>query len=297
MTTACQDQTATVESATPASALLAVADPAMVGELAHALHEVGLFSLLAFDTDQVLARLQNRPFDDIAVALIDVRLAPDAVDDLVAAVRTQTRAPILVLRGADSGVNDDADAQLPLTAAAGLVATRAHELAHSRDRSTIRPVLQWGELHLDPATHEVGVGATPLILTSAQFRILALLVGAQGAVVGTGELALAIYGRSHCLDSQRVRAHIVRLRRQLRDARPDQPDLVVTVRAAGYRLGPPWPAAAPADTPTAAPTPPVPASRSTHLRPAGRTGAVDGTVAHTVHDAAHDGVDDTGALR
>lgn len=224
------------ESRATRSALLALADPAMVGSLAKATQRVGLFSVLAFDLSQLRERLTDRSLD-VAVVVLDARLTGD-VDDLVGVIRGHSGASVLTLHPGSRFTPASPDA-LRLDTPADTVAGRALELARRYRGHRADEVLSWGELRIVPATRAAYVGRTPLPLTPSQFAAMRILVEAGGAVVGIDQIATAMYGTGHPLDSPRVRAHIVRLRRVLRASRPQLANLLVTVRSEGYRLLPP----------------------------------------------------------
>jgi DNA-binding response OmpR family regulator len=75
-------------------------------------------------------------------------------------------------------------------------------------------------------------------MTAAQFEIIRLLIEAQGAVVTVAALGRHLYERALTTDAERIRAHILRIRRRLAQVSPDAGRLVRTVRAVGYRLEP-----------------------------------------------------------
>ncbi|HEX5497515.1 MAG TPA: winged helix-turn-helix domain-containing protein [Mycobacteriales bacterium] len=223
------------------SALLALADPATVGPLAEAMQRNGLVSLLAFDANQVLARLSDQPLD-VSVILLDTRLVAGNIDQAVAAIRRLTQADILTLHPSSGATGPGAGAAvdaLPLGTPVASIAARAHTLARAHRGNGPHRLLRWGELRLDRTTQAAYIGRDPLRLTPSQFAALGRLVDADGAVVRIDQIADAIYGRGHPLDSQRVRAHIVRLRRAMRAVRPQVAELLVTVRSHGYRMMPP----------------------------------------------------------
>lgn len=239
------------------AALLVLADPATAGPIAYAVQRVGLDSMLAFDAEQVRARLRTQPLD-IAVVLLDTQIAPMADDDLVTAIRDHTQASILTLHADTADTAETADTAalagapaavdgtdqedpdgLPLDAPVESIAARAHALARAHCANPGPLALRWGELRLYPAGRQAYIGRDVLTLTPSQFAVLATLIQAAGTAVQVERIAEVLYGRGHPLDDQRVRAHIVRLRRAIRAVRPSVADLLVTVRASGYRLLPP----------------------------------------------------------
>lgn len=237
--TTVQVQTGPVEALyrTDRAVLIGHTNPAIAGALAHAIHQLGLTSIPAFDADQTRAHLNGGIGIQLTVVLLDTRLAPDTLDDLILTARRHTRAAIMTLwpRPGHSEQGLAIDAQLGLDTPVESIAALTYTLAH-RWHHAERHTLSWGPLRLDPATHEAHAGTRRLELTSAQFRILATLITAAGAIVSATDIANSLYGTNHPSDSHRIRAHIVRLRRQLRDTNPATAALLVTVRSEGYRL-------------------------------------------------------------
>lgn len=218
-----------------------LADPTASGPLAHALQRYGLTSVLAFDTDRMLLYLCN-PLD-FAVVIVDCEFPHSSTDplslsQLVGRIRTQTTAPVLTLGGRRPERPEEADANLPQRTSPAAVAAAALALATATRQRT--SVSRWGRIRIDTATHEAHHGETELQLTAQQFRLLEVLVNAQGTTVGIGQLATVLYAsETQHANDQRVRAHVARLRRHLMRASSDGADVLVTVRGLGYRLLPP----------------------------------------------------------
>jgi hypothetical protein len=91
-------------------------------------------------------------------------------------------------------------------------------------------------LIIDVATHEVMVGATPVRppLSRLEFRLLALLHEAGGAVRERDELGDAIWGAGQW-DLNMLHRLVHRLKEKIEPV-PDQPRYIVTVTGVGYRL-------------------------------------------------------------
>ena len=232
----------TTGSASAVSVLVALADPAIVGPLAEAMQRLGLVSVLAFDADQVRARLRDQPLD-LAVVLLDLEIATGPNRDLVTTLRRHTRAAVLLLHPGEYATDDehaiDGEHAMPRGAPVELIAARIQSLVSATRGQQTPLVLRWGELRVYPAAHDAYIGRTRLDLTPSQFTVLATLIRAGGETVEMEQIASAIYGHGHPLDNQRVRAHIVRLRRAIRTVQPQVAELLVTVRSKGYRLLPP----------------------------------------------------------
>ncbi len=99
-------------------------------------------------------------------------------------------------------------------------------------------VLRHADLEMDLDRHEVTIAGEPVALTTAEFRLLAALLGANGRVLSRDQLLDALHGlgEAEVLD-RAIDAHVRRLRDKLGDE-PDRPRFVATVRGVGYRAAP-----------------------------------------------------------
>lgn len=98
----------------------------------------------------------------------------------------------------------------------------------------VEPVLQVGEVRLDPESHEVTLRSIPLHLPLREFELLRLLLENAGIVLPRTTLMSRLWGPSAPLDSTSLEVHIRRLRSKLEDD-PAAPSRIVTVRGVGYR--------------------------------------------------------------
>jgi two-component system copper resistance phosphate regulon response regulator CusR len=94
------------------------------------------------------------------------------------------------------------------------------------------PVLEVGDITVDPITHRATRGGVDLALTAKEFTVLRFLAVHAGELVSTEALL------EHCWDANAddltssVRVILSRLRRKL-----GEPAVICTVTGAGYRLG------------------------------------------------------------
>ncbi len=96
-------------------------------------------------------------------------------------------------------------------------------------------VLRVGALTLDRDRREVTLRDAPVELTPTEFELLATLMAAPGRVFSRAALLEAAQGVAFEAYERTVDAHIKNLRRKL-EAAPAEPQYIVTVRGAGYRL-------------------------------------------------------------
>jgi len=93
------------------------------------------------------------------------------------------------------------------------------------------PVLEHGELRLDPATRQVTLAGTPVALSAREFAVLEALLARPGAILSRAQLEDRLYGWGEEIESNAVSVYIHQLRRKL------GPDVIRNVRGVGYYLG------------------------------------------------------------
>jgi two-component system phosphate regulon response regulator PhoB len=95
-------------------------------------------------------------------------------------------------------------------------------------------VLEAGDLHLDPASHRVRVGAREVDLGPTEYRLLKFLLENPERVFSRGQLLDRVWGSNVYVEERTVDVHVRRLRQALEPYGADK--YVQTVRGAGYRL-------------------------------------------------------------
>ncbi len=99
---------------------------------------------------------------------------------------------------------------------------------HGRQSKTA--ALTAGSLRLNPSTREAWSGGVPVELTSMEFDLLELLIGAMGRVVSRDEITAALFEREATPYDRFLDVHISHLRKKLKDG----PRLIRTIRGVGY---------------------------------------------------------------
>jgi DNA-binding response OmpR family regulator len=151
--------------------------------------------------------------------------------------------PIIMLTALDS----EADVVLGLEAGADDYVTKPFGPAElrSRIRAVLRragsralgdDVLEVGPLVLDRRRREVRARGRPVSLTFSEFELLEALMTRPGVLFSRQELLRAIWGDSAYRDPRGIDVHVRHLREKVEE-RPEAPELFVTVRGVGYRLG------------------------------------------------------------
>jgi DNA-binding response OmpR family regulator len=201
--------------------------------------------LAVADGTAAIDRATTQRFD---VVLLDVALGADSPDGYEVCRELRERrngVPIIMLTALDS----EADAVLGLEAGADDYVTKPFRPAElrSRIRAVLRRVgtgtrantpLTIGPLTLDPGLREVTRDGAPIALTFSEFELLHELMAQRDRVHGRHDLLRAIWGESAYRDPRAIDVHVRHLREKLEVVAED-PQLILTVRGAGYRIGEP----------------------------------------------------------
>ena len=110
------------------------------------------------------------------------------------------------------------------------------ELA-ARMRSVVRrgagrgePLIEHGDIRLNPATREVFRAGEPVLLSAREYAVLEALLQRPGAILSRAQLEERLYGWGGEIESNAVEVYIHALRRKLGSG------AIRTVRGAGYRV-------------------------------------------------------------
>ena len=106
-----------------------------------------------------------------------------------------------------------------------------------RREQRVTPPVQVGDVTIDVAGHSVKRDGQPVGVTFSEFELLNALMTDPGRLFSREELLRAIWGDSAYRDPRAIDVHIRHLREKLED-QPERPQLILTVRGAGYRLQP-----------------------------------------------------------
>ena len=190
---------------------------------------------LAFDGDSGLERALVYGYD---VIVLD-RDLPGMHGDALCShlVREACRSRVLMLTAAATiedrvgGLGIGADDYLPKPFAFAELVARIRALFR-RAQPALPPVLESGDLRLDPARRSVSRSGQRLELGPKEFGALELLLAARGRVVSAEELLDRVWDEMADPFTTSVKVTISRLRRKLGD-----PAVIETIAQAGYRIG------------------------------------------------------------
>jgi DNA-binding response OmpR family regulator len=229
-------------AAASALRILVVDDDAPLREmLARSFTREGHTVTAVGDGQAALDAAEEGMFD---VVLLDVALGPGlAGHDVARELRDRRNVvPVIMLTALDS----EADIVLGLEAGADDYVTKPFGLGELRSR--IRAVMRRangrviddhsvrvGDVDVNLRTREVRLRDEPVKLTFSEYELLACLMTRPGHLFNRQELLRAIWGDSAYRDPRAIDVHIRHLREKL-EQRPEQPELILTVRGAGYRV-------------------------------------------------------------
>jgi two-component system, OmpR family, response regulator PhoP len=192
---------------------------------------------LAADGEEGLYAATEYPID---VAIIDLGLPKLSGLDLIRQLRARGKSyGVLILTARDrwqdkvEGLSAGADDYVAKPFHFAEVQARLSALLR-RTGGWASPTLACGPVELDTRAQTVKVNASPVELTSFEYRILEHLMLRAGEVISKTELTERLYDQDYDRDSNVVEVLVGRLRRKLDPDDSLKP--IETLRGRGYRL-------------------------------------------------------------
>lgn len=145
----------------------------------------------------------------------------------------RTPTPVLILTAMDAvedrikGLDAGADDYMVKPFDMGELAARLRALVR-RSGGNAAPALKVAGVELDPATHQVLHGDTPLVLPAKEFAVLHALMLNAGRVLSRSQIEEQLYAWGEEVESNAVEVYIHHLRRKI------FPELIQTIRGVGY---------------------------------------------------------------
>jgi two-component system, OmpR family, response regulator VanR len=202
--------------------------------VARGLRREGLAVDVAHDGQTALQKALLNPYDVLVLDRDLPELHGDDVSRALSSEAPQTRVLMLTAYGETEdvieGLTAGADDYLAKPFAFGELVARVRALARRAPQAR-PPVLEHGEVRLDPGRHEVTRAGRTVELTPKEFAVLELLLSAPGDVVSAEQLLHRVWDENADPFSNTPRMTVMTLRRKLGD-----PPFVHTVKGAGYRV-------------------------------------------------------------
>ncbi len=214
--------------------LLVEDEERLASTIARGLRREGMAVDVVLDGGSALSKAAINNYD---VVVLDRNLPVVHGDDVCRElVERKTLARILMLTAAGSiqdrvtGLDLGADDYLPKPFALKELVARIRALSR-RTAPPVPPVLEVGDLMLDPARHHAERAGRDLGLTKKEFGVLEALLSSQGRVLSAEELLEKVWDENADPFTNVVRVTIMTLRRKIGD-----PPLVETIPGVGYKI-------------------------------------------------------------
>jgi two-component system, OmpR family, response regulator len=222
-------------------AILVVEDEQAIADLVRAyLKRDGFGVVWARSGEQALDELSRHP---VRLVVLDIGLPGIDGFEVCRRLRARTGVPILILSARD----DEVDRVAGLEAGADDYVTKPfspRELV-ARAKAILRRAgngggelvdggaLSVGDVELDRAARTVSAGGEPVEVTVREFDLLAALLAHPGVVLSRDRLLELVWGGEFAGGTRTVDVHVAQLRAKL-----GRPELIRTVRGAGYKVVP-----------------------------------------------------------
>ena len=204
------------------------------------LYDSGFTCDVAHDGVRGWKRLQEAAYD---FAVVDIMLPGLSGLELIRRARAARIAtPIIVLSTmgdvADrvAGLNAGADDYLGKPFAHDEFLARVAAVIRRGNPSPVEDVIRYRDLVLDPRSHHVRRGGTPIELTAHEYQLLEHLLRHPGRILSPEVIAESIWGFAIPPGSKAVTTRVYTLRRKLRVGHA--PDIIETERGFGYLVRP-----------------------------------------------------------
>jgi DNA-binding response OmpR family regulator len=225
----------------PATILLVDDEDAVQKLLTYPLEREGFRVMQARDGEEALQRFGTERIDLVVLDLMLPKL--DGLE-VCRRLRAQSTVPIIMLTARD----DELDKVVGLELGADDYITKPFSIREFRSRVRAllrraslggagdeRDVIRVEGVLVDLARRSVTVRGGQVELTYVEFEILRALAGRPGHVMSRQALLESLWGDYAYREPRTIDVHVRHLREKL-ERDPHEPELIQTVRGAGYRL-------------------------------------------------------------
>jgi DNA-binding response OmpR family regulator len=198
----------------------------------------------ARDGEEALRRFGE---EDVDLVVLDVMLPRLDGLEVAKRLRSQSNVPIIML----TARGEELDKVLGLELGADDYITKPFSIREfrSRVRALLRraaaphvgrervEVIERGELRIDLPRRTVDVRGESVQLTFIEFEMLVLMASSPGVVFSRRELLERLRGGADYREPRTIDVHVRHLREKI-ERDPSNPELILTIRGAGYRFRP-----------------------------------------------------------
>jgi DNA-binding response OmpR family regulator len=226
----------------PSTILLVDDEDSIQTLLTYPLERDGYKVVQSRDGEDALRKFDENAFD---LVVLDVMLPRVDGLEVCKRIRAESNVPIIML----TARGEELDKVLGLELGADDYITKPFSIREfrSRVRALLRraasphvagereEVLERGELRIDLPRRTVTVRDEPVQLTFIEFEMLVVLASSPGIVFTRRELLERLRGGADYREPRTIDVHVRHLREKI-EADPSSPELILTVRGAGYRF-------------------------------------------------------------
>ena len=177
--------------------------------------------------------------------IVDLGLPDGDGKAFIRELRTWSNIPVVVLsarereeekvEALDAGADDYLTKPFGVPELLARVRAQLRRAALLNPNQPASPVIRFGNVRVDMATHEVTKADEVVHLTPIEFRLLAALARGHGKVLTHRQLLLEVWGPSYVYRPHYLRVFMANLRQKLEDE-PVRPIHLITELQVGYRL-------------------------------------------------------------
>lgn len=212
--------------------VLLVEDDRLLGDgVLNGLRQAGYAVDWVYDGDQAEAALKTEEYEMI---VLDLGLPKRSGLEVLRGLRARGKTlPVLILTARDTtedkvaGLDSGADDYLIKPFDLDELLARVRALSRRQSGRTV-PLIEHGEIVLDPAAHTVTKGGAVVDISPKEFALLQTLLDSSGRVVSRSRLEESLYAWNEEVESNAIEVHIHHLRKKL------GADLIRTIRGVGY---------------------------------------------------------------
>jgi DNA-binding response OmpR family regulator len=209
--------------------------------LAYPLERDGYRVVQARDGEEALQLFREQEID---LVVLDLMLPKVDGLEVCRRIRGESTVPIIMLTARDV----ELDTVLGLELGADDYITKPFSIREFRSRvkallrraaipppsARLEEVIDHSDLRVDMRRRAVEVRGQPVQLTFVEFELLALLAANPGVVWTRRQLLERLRGGADYREPRTIDVHVRHLREKI-EARPHEPELILTVRGVGYR--------------------------------------------------------------
>jgi two-component system KDP operon response regulator KdpE len=177
--------------------------------------------------------------------IVDLGLPDGDGKAFIRELRTWSNIPVVVLsarereeekvEALDAGADDYLTKPFGVPELLARVRAQLRRAALLNPNQPASPVIRFGNVRVDMATHEVTKADEVVHLTPIEFRLLAALARGHGKVLTHRQLLLEVWGAGYVYRPHYLRVYMANLRQKLEEE-PTRPKHIITELQVGYRL-------------------------------------------------------------